>query len=1125
MARMDAHLASCPLCSEVFAETVRFALEEEAAAGAVPPSAAPLPFVRRRVFRVAASLAVAASLVLALRLAWRGRSGPAAPPLVAELSQAMGDRRFVEPRLTGGFRHGPLAVVRGGATQGLDAYPPPVLSAVATIRQRAEADPSPEALGALGITYLVSGDLVSAVKALESATAQAPGNARLQSDLAAAYLVRASRLDEAADLPRALEAAERAIALEAPPDEAWFNRALALEALHLVDAARKAWNDYLARDSASGWADEARRHLEGLPPTRQSSAEDDRARVRAALQEGPGAIDPLADEAPSLLRDHLQDDLLPAWADAQLTGRPDARRLRDQARLIGDALLRTTGDALARDAALALEPNGPASSAAAFRTQALGYRALHDAQHLYEIQQPSCGPFRQARRLLDEGGSPYAAWVGERIVTACFYPSEPQAALAELRRVEVVAEEHAYLVLLARTRWMQGLVLSNRADLTTGLDRYHLARSGFRAVRDTENEAFVLGLLAEGLAALGEEGRAWRERMAGLALLHQQRSLRRRFGILEEAALACLDARLPRTALHFQTAVVEVADRWSDVAASTDALVRRAALRHALGSDDQAAADLAEARRLIPRIGDASVVERMKAEADCAEGGVAAGEPDRAAASLERALHYFERASPTRTAAIHELLARVEEARGLDDEAERQLEEGIRELEGQRLSLRDAALQASFFDQAVPLFDEMVGLQVDRRHDPERALAFVERGRARQLADSIAGPPALRRAGSDSSAPAVVMPLDPGELQRELPDGVALVYLVSRGDRLLSWALTREASRFEERSLPADELRRLVAGYAAALERRAGLAVLREASARLYDVLVRPLDAVLRSQRALVLVPDGVLQSVAFAGLWDRRTGRYLVEDHLVGLAPSGTVFVRASAAAGGSSRDPAPAVLAVGNPRLGREVGTGLPGLPGAEAEAAEIAQLYEHAVLLTGSAATKHEFLARMRTSRVVHFAGHAVSDDAPWSARLLLAADPARADSGALSLHELDGRMYRRTRVVVLAACRTAGGAVSRVEGAWTLARPFLASGVPSVVASLWDVDDASGRSFFVAFHRALLAEGDPVLALRRTQVAFLRGGDPSRSHPASWAGFVSIGGLDPRELARVPSPAAL
>ncbi|PYQ19311.1 MAG: hypothetical protein DMF81_22315 [Acidobacteria bacterium] len=102
--------------------------------------------------------------------------------------------------------------------------------------------------------------------------------------------------------------------------------------------------------------------------------------------------------------------------------------------------------------------------------------------------------------------------------------------------------------------------------------------------------------------------------------------------------------------------------------------------------------------------------------------------------------------------------------------------------------------------------------------------------------------------------------------------------------------------------------------------------------------------------------------------------------------------------------------------------------------------------------------------------------------------------------------------RTRVVVLAACRTAAGPVSRVEGALSLGRPFLAAGVPDVVASLWDIDDSVSRRFFVAFHRALLVEGDPLLALRKAQITLLRGDDVSLAHPASWAAFICMGGLD-------------
>ena len=82
--------------------------------------------------------------------------------------------------------------------------------------------------------------------------------------------------------------------------------------------------------------------------------------------------------------------------------------------------------------------------------------------------------------------------------------------------------------------------------------------------------------------------------------------------------------------------------------------------------------------------------------------------------------------------------------------------------------------------------------------------------------------------------------------------------------------------------------------------------------------------------------------------------------------------------------------------------------------------------------------------------------------------------------------------------------------------SLGRPFLAAGVPAVVASLWDVDDTISRRFFISFHRALLLERDPVLALRTAQIALLSSDDESLSHPANWAAFISMGGLGAHSL---------
>jgi CHAT domain-containing protein len=71
--------------------------------------------------------------------------------------------------------------------------------------------------------------------------------------------------------------------------------------------------------------------------------------------------------------------------------------------------------------------------------------------------------------------------------------------------------------------------------------------------------------------------------------------------------------------------------------------------------------------------------------------------------------------------------------------------------------------------------------------------------------------------------------------------------------------------------------------------------------------------------------------------------------------------------------------------------------------------------------------------------------------------------------------------------------------------------MAAGVPTVVATLWDVDDKASHSLLVAFHRAL-RQGAPVAdALRSAQLAALADPNPIFRQPANWATFTTIGGF--------------
>ena len=280
-----------------------------------------------------------------------------------------------------------------------------------------------------------------------------------------------------------------------------------------------------------------------------------------------------------------------------------------------------------------------------------------------------------------------------------------------------------------------------------------------------------------------------------------------------------------------------------------------------------------------------------------------------------------------------------------------------------------------------------------------------------------------------------------------------------------------------------------------------------------YDRLIRPLLPSLRGVTTLAVIPDGVLNGIPFAALKDRLTGRYLLEDHAIHVAPSATMFDTASARLRQTRLEDGTNVLVLANPLLDPDDAGSLPNLSSAEAEARDLAALYKKATVLARARATKSVFLETAARYRIVHFAGHALANEQyPLLSRLLLARDgPER--SGSVFAHEILGMKLDATDLVVLAGCRTGTGALKKGEGVISLARPFLAVGVPSVVAALWDVDDAATRALFATFYKSLRQGAEPVVALRVAQLRLLRDTNVTFQSPAAWAAFISLGGLHP------------
>jgi CHAT domain-containing protein len=184
---------------------------------------------------------------------------------------------------------------------------------------------------------------------------------------------------------------------------------------------------------------------------------------------------------------------------------------------------------------------------------------------------------------------------------------------------------------------------------------------------------------------------------------------------------------------------------------------------------------------------------------------------------------------------------------------------------------------------------------------------------------------------------------------------------------------------------------------------------------------------------------------------------------------------------------------LAIGNPALGDALN-----LRYAEREARLIGQERPPATVLLREDASESQAKALLPTMGVIHFATHAeLKEHEPLTSALLLV--PGGGEDGRLEVRELFG-LELNARLVVLSACETGLGELSRGDELVGLQRAFLYAGTPAVITTLWKVDDRATYELMRAFYGEL-RHGDPVSSLRRAQLATMQ----AFPHPFAWAAF--------------------
>jgi tetratricopeptide (TPR) repeat protein len=402
------------------------------------------------------------------------------------------------------------------------------------------------------------------------------------------------------------------------------------------------------------------------------------------------------------------------------------------------------------------------------------------------------------------------------------------------------------------------------------------------------------------------------------------------------------------------------------------------------------------------------------------------------------------------------------------------------------------------------------------------ALALVERQRARDLRDRIA-----MLSSGDGGKANIVTGVAPAvaaaDLTRLMREGTAIAeYVTGSGAQPTTLFVVTRGGITARRLAPADSLAGDIAAFAGLIMAGADAMVLaRELGQRLFAGALDTLPGVSR----LVVVPDGVLHRVPFDALRDAE-GRRLVEKFAVSLMPALSVAV-AQWGRPRPTRDAA-RMLAMGDARFADEAsatqgspadvyreafsaGGGLPRLPASSREVRRAARYAAFAEVRVREAASERYLKsAPLDSFDILHCAPHAIVVERS-AARTALAVAAGGGEDGFLGPADLLA-LRLDAALVVLSACRTAGGVTVRGEGIQGLSGAFLAAGARAVLATQWRIRDRDAGPFMEDFYRAM-AGGMPVSdALRSAKLGAIRRG----ASPAMWAAFTLVG--DP--VIRIP-----
>ena len=324
-----------------------------------------------------------------------------------------------------------------------------------------------------------------------------------------------------------------------------------------------------------------------------------------------------------------------------------------------------------------------------------------------------------------------------------------------------------------------------------------------------------------------------------------------------------------------------------------------------------------------------------------------------------------------------------------------------------------------------------------------------------------------------------------------------------------------------------DAFRRQLAGSNLQVYKQSDYLEFVRLSHSIYQKLIGPLEEQLQGRR-LIIVPDNQLGYLPFEVLITKEVTEtsidfsglpYLIKTHPVSYAYSATLNHKKTNRQQSKTNRKilafAPDYFYSGRPTGSAQRHQLLMPIPWAAEEVNNLTRTYR-GVAFTGAEATETLFKQKAGEYKILHLAMHTIIDNEnPMYSRLIFAAPQDSIDDGMLNTFELFN-LELNAHLAVLSACQTGDGRLRRGEGIMSMARGFFYAGVPSIIMTLWEVDDQSSSHLIALFYEYLAKGLSKDDALRKAKLDYLNSTDKIKSHPHFWAGFVSIGNAKPVNL---------